>query len=49
MLIRDALVSSMSHRPAEALAHGAAIGIGAALNYFGHNSLTFKDRKTIET
>lgn len=49
MLIRGVLVSSMSLGPAEALAHGVAIGIGAALNYFGHNSLTFKNRKTIET
>lgn len=29
---------------AEAVAHAAAIGLGAALNYFGHNLVTFGPR-----
>jgi len=44
MAIRSLLALFMDLTPAEALAHGLAIGIGALLNFFGHSVLTFKGR-----
>jgi energy-coupling factor transport system substrate-specific component len=34
---------------AEALAHGAAIGIGAVSNYFGHRLLTFRPAQALQS
>lgn len=43
------VLPGMSTSVAEALAHGAAIGIGAVSNYLGHRLLTFRPAQALQS